>query len=72
MPTVSRKIRTPDGREITLSSDDLEQKHLVLAEVILEMCAARGSDGFTTDDFDEIARRLLAKGYDPGTCEPIN
>ena len=72
MPTVSRKITTPDGRELILSSDDLEQKDLIFAEVILEICAARGSDGFTIDDFDEIQRRLIAKGYDPNTCEPIN
>jgi hypothetical protein len=57
-----------------MSSDDLSHADLVLAEVLLEMSAARGSLTISMDDdtMDEIARRVRAKGYDPSTGEPIN
>jgi hypothetical protein len=72
MPGASRKIRTPDGRELVLSSRDLEHEHLVLAEVLLEMCHERGTPFIAEVDMDEVARRLVAKGYHPATLKPIN
>jgi hypothetical protein len=70
----TRTIRTPDGGELVMSSDDLSHADLVLAEVLLEMSAARGSLTISMDDdtMDEIASRVRAKGYDPSTGEPIN
>lgn len=70
----TRTVRTPDGRELVMSSDDLSHADLVLAEVLLEMSAARGSLTISMDDdtMDEIARRVRAKGYDPATGNPIN
>lgn len=60
----SRKIKTPSGDEITLSSDELNPHDLALAEVLLEMSAESGG-GSVEIDFDEVLRRLAAKGYGP-------
>jgi len=67
----SRTIRTPDGREIVMSSDDLTNGDLVIAEILLEMSVEQGSTEIRVD-MDELARRVRAKGYDPSTGEPIN
>jgi hypothetical protein len=69
----SRTIRTPSGEAIVLSSDQHSQADLVVAEVLLELCAERGTTEFTfsDEDMDEIARRVRAKGYDPNTGESI-
>lgn len=68
----TRTIRTPDGREAVLSSDDLSPADLVVAEVLLELCAERGNTEISIDDMDEVARRVCAKGYDPSTGAPLN
>ncbi len=68
----SRTIKTPSGQELTLSSDDLSQEDLILAEVLLEMCAARGNNVISSDDEDEILQRIRAKGYDPMTYQTIH
>jgi hypothetical protein len=67
----SRTIRTPDGRELVISSEDLSPAALVIAEVLLEWSAEQGSTEISVD-MDELARRVRAKGYDPSTGEPIN
>ena len=67
----SRTIRTPDGKELVISSEDLSPADLVVAEVLLEWCAEQGSTEISVD-MDELARRIRAKGYDPSTGEPIN
>ena len=74
MSKASRTIRTHDGREMVMSSDDLTNSDLVVAEVLLEWCVETGNMEITMDDatLDEIARRIRVKGYDPSTGEPIN
>jgi len=68
---VSRTIRMPNGEEAELSSDDLTYGDLILAEVLLEMCAARSKTEITEDDMDEVLDRIRAKGYDPITYKPL-
>ncbi|QFY42211.1 hypothetical protein F6R98_05855 [Candidatus Methylospira mobilis] len=72
MNTPKRKIMLPNGLEVEISSDDLSYGHLILLEVTIEMCVARGNNIITIDDVDEIASRVRAKGYVPWTYEPIN
>ena len=62
----TRTIKTPNGTELTLSSEELEPGDLALAEVLLELAAEQGSVQVTVSE-DELARRLVAKGYDPHT-----
>lgn len=62
----TRTIKTPNGTELTLSSEELEPSDLALAEVLLELAAEQGSERVTVSE-DELARRLVAKGYDPHT-----
>lgn len=62
----TRTIKTPNGTELTLSSEELEPSDLALAEVLLELAAEQGSAQVTVSE-DELARRLVAKGYDPHT-----
>ena len=59
----TRTIKTPNGTELTLSSKELEPGDLALAEVLLELAAEQGSASVTVGE-DELARRLIAKGYD--------
>ena len=66
-----RVIKTPDGREIVMSSDELDDSTLVVAEVLLEMTAEQGSNVISVD-MDELARRVRAKGYDPATGKPLH
>ena len=61
-----RIIKTKQGRELTISSRDLSEAELAVAEVLLEMAAEQGAAQITCDE-DELARRLRAKGYDPAT-----
>ena len=67
----SRTIRTPDGREIVISSDDATNADLVIAEILLEMSVEQGSTNIVVD-IDELARRVRAKGYDPSTGKPLH
>jgi hypothetical protein len=67
----TRTIKTPNGTELTLSSKDLEPGDLALAEVLLELAAEQGSDQVTVGE-DELARRLVAKGYNPHTGECLH
>ena len=62
----TRTFKAPNGIELTLSSKELESSHLALAEVLLELAAEQGSAQVTVSE-DELARRLVAKGYDPHT-----
>jgi hypothetical protein len=62
----TRTIKIPNGVELTLSSKELEPGDLALAEVLLELAAEQGSARVTVSE-DELARRLVAKGYDPHT-----
>lgn len=66
----NRTIKTPSGATITLSSEALSQVDLALAEVLLEMAVEQGSTTVEAS-FDEILRRLAAKGYRPGG-DPIH
>lgn len=61
-----RKIKNSQGEDITISSPDLSNADLAVAEVLLEMAAEQGSAQITFDE-EELARRLRAKGYDPAT-----
>lgn len=67
----TRTIKTPNGTELTLSSKELEPGDLALAEVLLELAAEQGSAQVTVSE-DELARRLVAKGYDPRTGRPLH
>ena len=62
----TRTIKIPNGVELTLSSKELEPGDLALAEVLLELVAEQGSARVTVSE-DELARHLVAKGYDPRT-----
>ena len=66
-----RTIKNPQGEEITLSSNELSDADLVLAEVLLEIAAETGSNAIDVS-IDELARRITAKGYDPETWNPIH
>jgi hypothetical protein len=66
----SRTIKTSRGATITLSSEELSQADLALAEVLLEMAVEQGSTTVEASS-DEIIRRLAAKGYRPGG-DPIH
>jgi hypothetical protein len=61
-----RIMKTKQGKELTISSPDLSEADLAVAEVLLEMAAEQGSAQITFDE-EELARRLRAKGYDPAT-----
>lgn len=61
-----RRIKNSRGKEIILSSPDLSDADLAVAEVLLEMTAEQGSAQITFDE-EELARRVRAKGYDPAT-----
>jgi hypothetical protein len=65
-PTPNQQIKTKEGGELTLSSPDLSEADLAVAEVLLEMAAEQGSAEISFDE-EELARRLRAKGYDPMT-----
>ena len=67
----TRTIKAPNGIELTLSSKDLEPGDLALAEVLLELAAEQGGVQVTVSE-DELARRLVAKGYDPRTGRPLH
>ena len=62
----TRTLKTPNGTELILSSEELEPSDLALAEVLLELAAEQGSAEVTVSE-DELARRMVAKGYDPHT-----
>ena len=66
----NRTIKTPSGATITLSSEELSQADLALAEVLLDMAVEQGSATVAVSP-DEIIRRLAAKGYRPGG-DPIH
>ena len=61
-----RIMKTKQGKELTISSPDLSEADLAVAEVLLEMAAEQGAAQITCDA-EELARRLRAKGYDPAT-----
>ncbi len=67
----TRTIKRPNGDELTLSSDELQDIDLIIAEVLLEMSVEKGSSSLNVSP-EEIYRRVLAKGYDPETGTPIN
>ena len=67
----TRTIKKPNGDELTLSSDELQDIDLVIAEVLLEMSVEKGSSSLNVS-VDEIYRRVVAKGYDPETGAPIH
>ncbi len=66
-----RTFRTPNGNEITLSSDELSAGDLAVAEILLEMAAEQGSATIQVSE-DELARRLVKKGYDPGSGQLLH
>jgi hypothetical protein len=61
-----RRIKNSQGEDITISSPDLSEADLAVAEVLLEMAAEQGSAQIAFNE-EELARRLRAKGYDPAT-----
>jgi asparagine synthetase A len=54
-----------------ISSDDLTNGDLVIAEILLEMAVEQGSTEIRVG-MDELGRRVRAKGYDPNTGEPLH
>ncbi len=66
-----RTIQTPDGRKITISSEELSESALALAEVLLELSTEQGSLEVSVHE-DELARRLRRKGFDPDTGERLH
>lgn len=62
-----------NGETYTVSSRDprVGPFHLALAVVLWEMGAERGTDTLVFT-FEEIAQRLVAKGYDPETGQKMN
>ena len=67
----TRTFKTPNGAELTLSSDELEPSDLALAQVLLELAVEQGRAEVTVSE-DELARRLVAKGYNPHTGRPLH
>lgn len=61
-----RTIKTRQGGDLTISSPDLSEADLAVAEILLEMSAEQGSAQIAFNE-EELARRLRAKGYDPAT-----
>ena len=66
-----RIIKNRQGEDITISSPDLTDADLAVAEILLEMTAEQGSSRISVDE-EELARRLRAKGYDPDTGERLH
>lgn len=66
-----RTIKKPNGEEITLSSDELLDMDLVIAEILLEISEETGSPSINVS-VEELYRRVAAKGYDPETGKPIH
>ena len=62
-----------NGTTVTFSSHDPEVGpfHLALLQILWEMGAERGTDTFAFT-FEEIAQRLVAKGFGPETGKPTN
>lgn len=67
----TRTIKMSNSTELTLSSNELDPSDLALAEVLLELAAEQGSAQVAISE-DELARRLVAKGYDPHTGKPLH
>ena len=67
----SRTFKTPNGVQLTLSSDALEPGELALAEVLLELTVEQGHEEVTVSE-EELARRWVAKGYSPHTGQPLH
>ncbi|MBP9912781.1 MAG: hypothetical protein KBF26_05165 [Opitutaceae bacterium] len=67
----TRTFKTPNDAELTLSSDELEPSDLALAQVLLELAVEQGRAEVTVSE-DELARRLVAKGYNPHTGRPLH
>ncbi len=61
-----RTIKNRQDEDMTISSPDLSDMDLAVAEILLEMTAEQGSNQIEFAE-EEIARRLRAKGYDPET-----
>ena len=66
-----RTFKIPNGAELTLSSEELEPSDLALAQVLLELAAEQGRVEVTVSEA-ELARRWVAKGYDPRTGRPLH
>lgn len=62
-----------NGETFTASSPDprVGPFHLALLQILWEMGAERGTDTFAFT-IEEIAQRLVAKGFDPETGKPTN
>jgi hypothetical protein len=62
-----------NGQTFTLSSPapEIGPLHLALAQTLMEMAVERGTDQLEFS-LQEIAQRLVAKGYDPETGEGEN
>jgi hypothetical protein len=67
----TRTIKAPNGADITLSSDGLRDEDLAIAEILLEMAAEQGSATVRFSE-EEIASRLLKKGFDLRTGRRLN
>ena len=66
-----RTIKKPNGEEMTLSSDELSDIDLVVAEVLLEITVETGSPAINVS-VEDLYRRIVAKGYDPETGNSIH
>ncbi len=65
------KIKTPNGEALEVSGNDMTPSAAILAEILLEICAEQGGIDEIKVDEDEIAGRMIAKGWSPYTGEPL-
>ncbi len=68
----TRTIKTLNGDDLTLSSDELSPLAFALAEIYHELAAEQGNPQSFSVSLDELARRLVKKGYDPATGDLLN
>ena len=67
----TRTFKTPHGAQLPLSSEELEPGEWALAEVLLELAAEQGRAEVIVSE-EELARRLVAKGYSLHTGQPLH
>ena len=67
----TRTIKNRQGEDMTISSPDLTEADLAVAEILLEMTAEQGAARIVVDKA-ELAHRLRAKGFDPDTGERLH
>lgn len=67
---IKRKV-TLNGVKGTISGPGLENTDLVVLEIMHEMCIEQGTNRIKFTE-QEMAKRLIQKGYDPETGKPLH